>query len=102
MKDTTIMLQDFWTLTVDVWQTGVSGFDLGRLITAAGIFLIFLIFRRLFTHFILSSLKELTKKTDTNFDDNAIKAIENPIRFIPIVMGLFFVVEYLEIHGETG
>ena len=99
MKDTTIIFQDFWALTVDVWQTGISGVDLGRLITAAGIFLIFLIFRRLFTHFILSSLKNLTKKTGTNLDDNAIEAIENPIRFIPIVMGFFFVVEYLDIHG---
>ncbi len=99
MKDTTIIFQDFWALTVDVWQTGISGVDLGRLITAAGIFLIFLIFRRLFTHFILSSLKNLTKKTGTNLDDNAIEALENPIRFIPIVMGFFFVVEYLDIHG---
>ena len=92
MKDTTIIFQDFWALTVDVWQTGISGVDLGRLITAAGIFLIFLIFRRLFTHFILSSLKNF-------LFHNAIEAIENPIRFIPIVMGFFFVVEYLDIHG---
>ena len=92
-------LRDFWQLTVDVWQTGVLGIDIGRLITAVAIFALFLIFRRLFTRFVLSSIKRVASKTGSTFDDEAIEALENPIRFIPIVIGTFFVVEYMEFPG---
>ncbi len=92
-------LQDFWELTLEVWQTGLMGIDIGRLITAIGIFAVFLIFRRLFTRFVLTFLKSLAQKTGSDFDDRAIEALENPIRFIPLVMGVFFVVEFLEFPG---
>jgi MscS family membrane protein len=72
------------------------GIDIGRLVTAIGIFAVFLVFRRLFTHFILSFLKKMAGKTGSDFDDRAIEALEHPIRFIPIVIGIFFVVEYLD------
>ena len=86
-------------MTTDVWQTGFMGIDIGRLVIAVGIFVVFLIFRRLFTRFVLSFLKGLARKTGSSFDDKAIEALENPIRFIPIVLGAFFVVEYLEFPG---
>jgi len=92
-------LNNFWTLIVDVWQTGLMGIDIGRLVTAVCIFAVFLILRRLFTRFVLSSLKGMARKTSTDIDDRAIDALENPIRFIPLVMGIFFVFEYLEFSG---
>lgn len=98
MNDPITTFQDFWKLTLDVWQTGYMGIDIGRLVIAVGIFALFLIFRRLFTRFILSFLKKLARKTSSDFDDKAIESLENPIRFVPIVMGAFFVVEYLEFH----
>ncbi len=96
MNDPIQTLKNFWELTLDVWQTGFMGIDIGRLVVAVGIFAIFLIFRRLFTHYILSFLKRMALKTGGDFDDKAIEALENPIRFIPVVVGLFFVLEYLE------
>lgn len=92
-------LKNFWQLTVDVWNTGVLGIDIGRLLTAVAIFIVFLIFRRLFTRFVMAFMKRMARRTGSNFDDKAIEALENPIRFIPIVMGTFFVVEYLELPG---
>lgn len=99
MDDPIQTLKDFWQLTADVWQTGVLGIDIGRLITALAIFTVFLVFRRLFTRFVLSAIKRMARKTSSTFDDQAIKALENPIRFIPLVLGAFFVVEYLELSG---
>ena len=92
-----ITLQDFWQLTLDVWKTGILGVDIGRLVIAIAIFITFLILRRLFTHFVLSFLKRLAKRTGSDFDDQAIEVLEHPIRFIPIVIGSFFVIEYLEL-----
>jgi MscS family membrane protein len=86
-------------MTEEVWQTGFLGIDIGRLITALAIFIIFLVLRRLFTRFVMSTIKRMARKTGSTFDDHAIEALENPIRFIPIVLGVFFVVEYLEFSG---
>jgi len=39
----------------------------------------------------------MARQTGSSLDDQAIEVLENPIRFIPIVMGSFFVIEYLEL-----
>jgi MscS family membrane protein len=90
-------LKNFWQLTLDVWKTGVLGVDIGRLIMAIAIFMTFLILRRLFTRFVLVFMKRMARQTGSKFDDHAIEVMEDPIRFIPIVMGIFFVIEYLEL-----
>jgi MscS family membrane protein len=90
-------LKNFWQLTLDVWKTGVLGVDIGRLVMAIAIFMTFLILRRLFTRFVLVFMKRMARQTSSNFDDHAIEVLEDPIRFIPIVMGTFFVIEYLEL-----
>ena len=90
-------LKNFWQLTLDVWKTGVLGVDIGRLVMAIAIFMSFLILRRLFTRFVLVFMKRMARQTGSNFDDHAIEVLEDPIRFIPIVMGTFFVIEYLEL-----
>jgi MscS family membrane protein len=85
-------LKNFWQLTLDVWKTGVLGVDIGRLVMAIAIFMTFLILRRLFTRFVLVFMKRMARQTSSNFDDHAIEVLEDPIRFIPIVMGTFFVI----------
>ena len=81
-------LINFWQLTLDVWKTGVLGIDIGRLIIAISIFVTFLILRRLFTRFVLAFMKRMALQTGSNLDDQAIEVLENPIRFVPIVMGV--------------
>ncbi len=92
-------LQEFWALVLDVWNQGFLGIEISRLLGALGIFLLFLIFRRLFTKFVLARLKRLAKRTDGQFDDELIAALEQPVRFIPVVMGAFFAAEYLGPEG---
>jgi MscS family membrane protein len=95
-------LKNFWELTLDVWKTGVLGIDIGRLLIAISIFVIFLILRRLFTRFILAFMKRMAQRTGSDLDDQAIDVLESPIRFIPIVMGTFFVIEYLELPSTLA
>ena len=94
------MLEQFWLLVIDVWGNGVFGIDIGRYIIAVLIFLGFLILRRLFTIFTINRLQSKTKKTKVRLDDDVLNALERPIRFIPVVMGLFFAAEYLHLTGE--
>lgn len=102
MDGTTVdKLNDFWALVVDVWNTGVFGVDLARIASALLILAGFLVVRRLFTGSVVKLVKRWAEKTKTPLDDAAIAALERPIRFVPVVLGLFFATEYLELSGAT-
>ncbi len=92
-------IDDFWMLTVDVWNNGVLGVDIGKILVAVGIFLGFLLIRGLLTHYLLRWLMAIAKRTKTTADDEIIQLIEQPVRFIPIAMGFFFAVEFLGFEG---
>ncbi len=95
-------LEGFWSLVVDVWQQGFMGVDIGRLLVALAIFVGFLILRRAFTRFVVARIKRWSERYTTRIDNKIITALENPIRFIPVVMGVFFAIEYLDLSGLTA
>ena len=92
-------LIEFWALVVDVWKNDVAGTDMGRILAATTIFIGFLLVRKLFTQFILLWIKSVVKKTSTLFDDAAVSILEEPIRFIPVVLGVFFATQHLQLVG---
>lgn len=87
--------EDFWSLVVDVWTTGVFGVDLGRIIIAIGIVLAFVVLRRLFSRFVVGYFEARAKRTASRVDDVAVAALEKPLSFVPVVIGLFVATEYL-------
>ena len=89
----------FWAIVVEVWNYGVLGISLGRLIAAAGIFLLFLITRKLFIRVVMRRVKAWTLKTRTDIDNRIIEALEQPLSLIPVVFGIFFATEFLELDG---
>lgn len=88
-------LQDFFDLIQDVWTHGFMGIDIGKIIMAMGIFLFFMMIRRLFSRFVINRLKKLATRTENTVDDDIIEALESPLRFIPVVAGIFFATEML-------
>ncbi|HDQ03992.1 MAG TPA: mechanosensitive ion channel family protein [Deltaproteobacteria bacterium] len=94
--------KNFWDIVVDVWQQGLFGIQIGRLLTAAFIFIIFLFLRKLLTRHIIRRLQVLLSKTSIKVDERVAKALEQPISMIPVVIGLFFALEYLDIGGTFG
>lgn len=94
-------LHVFWGLVVQVWDEGFLGVDIGSGVVAIGIFLGFLVLRGLLARFIIGSLRVFTKRTPWKFDDLALEAIAPPMRAVPIVLGLFVAIYYLELEGPT-
>lgn len=90
---------DFWAEVVDVWNNGFLGIDIGKIIVALLIFSIFLILRGVLSKYILQTLHLWTKKSSTDVDDKIVTALLPPVRFIPIIMGLFFAAQALEFDG---
>ena len=82
-------LSEFWKVLGDVTDAGVLGVSLGNVLAALGIFILFLMIRRLFFRFVVSSVMVLTKKTKTNLDDLLLAVIEKPLEFAFVAMGFY-------------
>ncbi|MDG1021631.1 MAG: mechanosensitive ion channel family protein [Emcibacteraceae bacterium] len=95
-------LQEFWTLVLDVWNNGLYGIDVGKTIAALLIIYISMLFRHLFSRIVLGRLRALTKKTKSKIDDEVIDVIEKPVGFLPIVIGIFFATEILNLTGNLA
>lgn len=93
-------LQEFWHLVLDVWENGLYGIDIGQIIVALLIFFTFALARNLFTRMVLNRLETLVERTENDFDDTLVEALRNPVRFIPIVLGVFLATTYLSLSSE--
>lgn len=92
-------LQAFWALVLEVWNKGVWGIDIGKMLAAALIIIAFLLVRRLFTRIVLARLIRWTEQTETPLDAQVVRALEGPVRLLPLVLGIFFALEYLKPDG---
>ncbi|RMF07752.1 MAG: mechanosensitive ion channel family protein [Alphaproteobacteria bacterium] len=95
-------INEFWALVVDVWKHGVYGVDVGQILVALAILLVFVALRRLIAHFIINRLKAWARRTQSEFDDEVIDALERPLSFVPVVIGVFLATQYLEPQGAAA
>jgi len=85
------------TMVIDVWQHGLMGVNISSIIIAIGIFIGFMLIRGLFSKYILSYLHKWAEKSTTKLDDKIVDALIPPIKFIPIILGIFFASQSLEL-----
>lgn len=83
------MLQDFWKEFLRVWQIGILNTSLGDIFIAFGVFLTFLSARRIVFRFLSHALQRLTGRTQTDIDDRILEAIERPLEFTFVIIGLY-------------
>ncbi|NCT40423.1 MAG: mechanosensitive ion channel family protein [Alphaproteobacteria bacterium] len=83
------------TLVIDVWENGIMGVDIGQIIIALAIFFAFLLIRGMFSRYVLNYLHTWASKTTTKLDDKIVDALIPPIKFIPIILGIFFASQYM-------
>jgi MscS family membrane protein len=95
-------LNDFWVLIKDVWQEGLWGIDIGQILIAMFILALFILIRGLFSRFILTAFNRIASRTKSQIDDDLLNAIGPPIRFIPIILGIFIAAEYLGLKGDLA
>lgn len=95
-------LTQFWELVKDVWQTGYLGVDIGSIITSILILLFALLIRGVFTRLVINRLIKLAEKSDNKLDDKLILAMKGPIRFIPVVVGVYFALEVPQLANNEN
>ena len=82
-------MMDFGTHVAEVWHAGVLGVSLGDVVTAILVVLVFLGLRRVFFRFVVSSLRTVTRKTESKLDDLVLHAVEKPLEFGFVVVGFY-------------
>lgn len=88
-------IEGFLAQIAEVWELGVFGIKFGPITAAFLILVISFVARGVFSRLVLGSLKALTKRTKSDFDDLLLDSIEPPVKFLFVVAGLYFVIEFL-------
>ncbi|MCW8914602.1 MAG: mechanosensitive ion channel family protein [Magnetovibrio sp.] len=94
-------LEEFWALVRDVWSTGAFGVDIGAIITALVIFIVFMWMRGLISRSIIRVLRFRVTKSRNTLDDDVLDALEVPIRLLPVILGMFLALEFLDLEDHA-
>ena len=75
------------------------GLEIGTVVAAVLVFGVCLGFRGVFTRVVVRRLARWAGKTESRLDDEAVAALEPPLRFTPLVVGLFLAKAILPFAG---
>ncbi|MBU8906787.1 mechanosensitive ion channel family protein [Desertibacillus haloalkaliphilus] len=76
----------------------IPWFDIG---IALGIFILFLVFRKIFTRYIFKLIIKLSRKAPTDVFTNVLLAFEKPLRVFFVFVGIYLSLLYLPLSAET-
>ncbi|WP_432735875.1 mechanosensitive ion channel family protein [Maridesulfovibrio sp. FT414] len=91
-----VWLAQIREMAVDVWHNGIPGLNLINLAQAVGVLLFFIILRKVLTQFTMNRLQKLLEKHNAKAESSILTALKDPVRFVPIVLGLFFADQLLK------
>lgn len=85
-----------WALIVSLWtiETALGGMTAGHLIVGGLVMVVCVALRRLFAFFVIARIRKFTKNTKTDLDDKLMVALTEPIKSIPIILGVFWFANY--------
>lgn len=93
------ILKQIYRTAAEFWKIDFFGPNMDQYLAVILVILIFFALRRILTRFILTRIRKQIEKTQTRIDDEFYDALESPVRFIPIVMGIFVAVEFIDFTG---
>lgn len=93
-------LNEFWAQVEEVFTTGFLGQPIGRGVLALSILVIAFLLRGVVAHLIAATLGKLAGRTETDFDDEVVRALKKPLALFPIAAGIFFAAQALGASGE--
>jgi MscS family membrane protein len=93
---------DLWTLAMEVWNHDFMGIAAGRIILALFILGIAAVVRRLFGIAVLRHIRFRFRHSNGAIDNKAaVEALAPPIRFIPIVLAIFIISQFITANPST-
>ena len=101
MEETLDIVSAFVRPVADIWQADVLGLRVGTVVAAVLVFAACLLLRGVFTRVVVRRLARWAERTESRLDDEAVVALEPPLRFLPLVIGLFLAKAILPFAGLT-
>ncbi|MEM1036567.1 MAG: mechanosensitive ion channel family protein [Pseudomonadota bacterium] len=86
----------------DIWNEGAFGLTYGEITIAVLIILFALIIRGLFARTIVRWFSRMADKTETNLDDALIEATATPLKLVPLIVGVYFALQVVDIDGNAA
>ncbi len=99
MEETLDIVFAFVRPVADIWQTDVLGLRVGTVVAAVLVLAACLLLRGVFTRVVVRRLARWAERTESRLDDEAVAALEPPLRFLPLVIGLFLAKAILPFAG---
>lgn len=93
-------LMAFWELVIEVFSATLFGITAWHAIGGSLVIVLFVVLRNLFARTVIAYLSRLTKKTKTDIDDQILNAIKEPLKFIPIILGIFFLTQWFNLPPD--
>lgn len=78
-----------------VWNSDFFGITVGELAIAAVILFVFILARKFFARTVIDRLKKWANLTHSDVDDQIIKALQQPLMFLFLIIGLSFIVQWI-------
>ena len=94
------MIDDFWKIVVETWQTGIRGIGIDDILICLVIVIGSLVARNLFNTFLLDKIAKLDEGSETTFDYEIVESLRGPFGLIPIAFGLYLITAYLPFSGS--
>ncbi|WP_025899260.1 mechanosensitive ion channel family protein [Sneathiella glossodoripedis] len=88
-----LSIDKFFSIVEGVWRQDVLGLGIDNILIALGALLVSLTLRGVFTRFVINRLVAFTARTRNAIDDQLIGAIRGPIRFVPVLIGIYAALE---------
>lgn len=92
---------DAWTYFMTIWDQGVFDLTYGQIFTVIGVLLLSLIVRGLFARTVVRSITRAAAGTQTHLDDALVKSISEPLKLVPIIVGVYIAMNLIELAEEA-
>jgi MscS family membrane protein len=84
-----------------VWNSDFFGVTVGEMAIAAIVLFAFILMRKFFARIVIARLKHWASLTKTDFDDQIINALQQPLMFLFFIVGLSFVIQWISFDVQT-
>ena len=85
----------------DVWGETFLGVSVGQLAIAVIVLLLALLLRRFFARVVIARLSGWTRKTSTEIDDQILAALQQPLMFVFLIIGLSISVQWIPFGADA-
>lgn len=91
---------DFWAHFPKIWDVGLMGISADQIGIAFLVLVVAEVMRRLISATLLRRIRHWSGHPKGAFSDAIIAALTPPVRFIPIVLGVFIISEFITSDGQ--